>query len=239
MTMSLEILEKSLPHSGAVPTNLVDDETPTTPMAGDNPVPDFEGQAATLRPLYDNLRKHDTTGKRRRFEALAATRQLLRDARDHAGDFRRLSRSRHNIRGNGRIETVLLKWFWRDDTKGDSNINRLADVLGWMTYMQADPEMSSSDIVSVALELGTTKISALYRASHGGAEKPTPEPVPLLEYADNILEDREPAALEPLFERATEDSVEMAVIRKKPGCHPELYPISGNEKLIRVALKSL
>src|ERR1700687_2669283 len=114
MTLSLESLEKSLPHSRPVPTDLVDDETPTTPMAGDNPVPDFERQAALLRPLYDKAQKLDTPGKRTKLEGLAATRQLLRDVRDHAGDFRRLSRSRHNIRGNGRIETVLLKWFWHD-----------------------------------------------------------------------------------------------------------------------------
>jgi hypothetical protein len=207
-------------------------------LDGDNGVPDFEALAEPLRPKYDASERMELNGMRVRLEALADTRPFLRAAREFPAEFRRLSRSRHGISGTGRIETVLLKWFWRVRTKGDTSINRAADVLMAMTY-QYNADMPAADLVETVLREGYGEVGKRFRST---LISPKPAPASLIEQVENALEEHAPADATPLFERVPNEAkteIGLMLVVKRSGAMPQLYRVRRDDKLIRAALPLL
>jgi hypothetical protein len=216
-------------HSASAPPPLLE---------GDDRVPDFEALAEPLRPKFEAVKKLDLNGMRARLEALAETRTFLRAAREFPAEFRRLSRSRHAISGKGRIETVVLRWFFARTDKGWTGINRAADILAWMTY-QYQGESPAADLVETVLREGYVEVANRFRQTQTSLK---PEPAPLIEEAEDTLENHAPADATWLFERVPDNSkteIDLMYVVQRPGALPQLYPVQRDEKLIRAARRLL
>jgi hypothetical protein len=220
-------------------TNLV--RPVTAPIEGE-PVPDFEEMADQIRAKYEFAIDFD----HRTIHALADTRAFLAAAQRWPVEFRTLSRAR-GIK-QGRLETMVIRWFRSEADIGRTNVNRWADGLMWL--MDHCPTESTSAAVAAAEKVGgLTEIADIWHAAKNARTRnaaAVAEPPDLIAEADAIIEGREPDRLEPIpadyqppAEHDEEDSVGVSVWRKRPGYPREYYDIGRDEKSIRRALKEL
>jgi hypothetical protein len=235
------------------PTKTVDekDQHQSTPdaaplMEGESNVPNFDALYRAALPSWEQVKKQDLNGMRARLEALAETRPLLRAAQgEHEAEFRRFVKSRYALRGNGRVETLVVKMFFRDTTKGDTNINRAGDVLTFITFRncreEGGPDLSTAltpEVVDWVLSEGYTKVAKRQRDFRAFEQKPTEKP-PLIVMAEDYTEDCVPLDADTLFQKVPVDAepeVGLLIYIKRPGALLALHGPITDDPFVRRAL---